>query len=86
MDFLLSCYLRVPKILTPESLVMFKGPVLCVLELLMLMCFLSTESHSQAGLVENMLLVHVYCKRAGCVNIALRVVLLLSPLYLLTWV
>ena len=75
-----------PKILTPESLVMFKGPVLCVLELLVLMGFLSTESHSQAVLMENMLLAHVYCKRVGCVNIALRVLLLLSPLYLLTWV
>lgn len=57
-----------------------------MLELLVLMGFLSTEWCSQAVLMENVLLAHVYCKRVVCVNTALRVLLLLSPLYLLTWV
>lgn len=86
MDFLLSCYLTVPKILTPKSWFIFRGSVMCVLELLVLMGFLSKEPRSQAVFIENMLLVHVYCKRVGCVNIASRMLLLLSPLYLLTWV
>lgn len=71
-----------PKILTSESLVLFKGLVLCVLELLVLMGFLSPESRSQAALVENMLLAHMYCKRLGCVNIALRVVALSSIVFI----
>lgn len=65
---------------------MFKGLVLCMLELLVLMGFRSTELHSQAVLVENMLLAHVYCERVERVNTVLRVLLLLSPFYLLTWV
>lgn len=82
MAFLLSCYLTVPEILTSESLVMFKGPVFCVLELLVLVGFLSPESRSQAALMENMLLAHVYCKRLGCVNIALRIVALISIVFI----
>lgn len=71
-----------PKILTSESLVVFKGPVLCVLELLVSVGFLSPESRSQAVLMENMLLAHVYCKRLGCVNTALRVVALISIVFI----
>lgn len=65
---------------------MFKSAVLCMLELLVLMGFQSTELHCQALLLENMLLTHMHCERVGCVNIVLRVLLLLSPFYLLTWV